>query len=246
MKQIFEFMKGFIPSPVIKLKRYILRMWWLMDSVKGKHKRKCPICNYSGFFTFCGSPPRPDGYCPSCGSRERHRLFWLWLSKNENAFQEPILHFAPESVLESKFRKKNLNYRTADLFNKADIKLNIEKIALDDCSVSTILCHQVLEHVDDMKAIPELYRVLMPGGRLITSVPIIDGWSKTYENPAINTPEMRELHYGQTDHLRYYGSDFSDRIKNFGFKEIEVVTAEGEDVVTFSLMRGEKIFICTK
>jgi SAM-dependent methyltransferase len=246
MKKIRMYVRILMPNTVIKFKRHVVRLWWLLDSMKGKYKRKCPICNYYGFFTFCGSPPRPDGYCPSCGSRERHRLFWIWLSNNPNTLQDPILHFAPESVLEGKFREKNLDYRTADLYNKSDIKLDIENIALDDCSIATIICHQVLEHVDDMRAIPELYRVLMHGGRLMTSVPIIEGWSKTYENPAVKTPEMRELHYGQTDHLRYYGSDFRDRLKRFGFVNIEEVTAEGEYVITYSLLRGEKIFICTK
>jgi SAM-dependent methyltransferase len=246
MKKILAFIKSLLPISLIKFKRYIVRMWWLIDSVKAKNKRKCPICNYYGFFAFCGSPPRPDGYCPSCGSRERHRLFWLWLSSNMDLLRGPILHFAPESVLEGKFREMHVDYRTADLYNKADMKLNIEKIALDDCSLSTIICHQVLEHVDDMKAIPELYRVLKPQGTLMVSVPIIDGWSKTYENPAVKTPEMRELHYGQTDHLRYYGRDFSDRLMKCGFKQIQEVTAEGEDVITYSLLRGEKIFICIK
>jgi SAM-dependent methyltransferase len=246
MRKINIFLKTLLPTPIIKIKRYIIRIWWLLDSVKGKHKRKCPICNYSGFFTFCGSPPRPDGYCPSCGSRERHRLFWLWLCTNKNKIQEPIIHFAPESILEIKFRQLFSDYKTADLYNMADLRLNIEKLTLNDASIATIICHQVLEHVDDMKAISELFRVLKPGGRLITSVPIIEGWSKTYDNPAVVTPEMRELHYGQTDHLRYYGKDFRDRLMHFGFKELEELTAEGENVITYSLMRGEKIFICTK
>ena len=246
MANISKHIKSILPAQLIQFKRYIVRTWWLLDSVKGKQKRKCPICNYSGLFNFCGSPPRPDGYCPSCGSRERHRLFWIWFSKNKKTIDEPILHFAPESVLEGEFRKIATDYRTADFFNKADIKLNIEKISLDDNSVSTVICHQVLEHVNDIAAIAELFRILKSGGKLITSVPIVEGWDNTYENPAVNSPEMRALHYGQSDHLRYYGKDFRDRLRAVGFREIEEVTAEGEDVITYALLRGEKIFICSK
>jgi hypothetical protein len=52
-------------------------------------------------------------------------------------------------------------------------------------------------------------------------------------------------HYGQSDHVRYYGADVRDRIRAAGFKLSEF-TAEGEDVLTYGLQRGEKVFVATK
>jgi hypothetical protein len=56
------------------------------------------------------------------------------------------------------------------------------------------------------------------------------------------TPEERKHHYGQSDHIRYYGADVRDRIRAAGFA-LEEFTAEGEDVLTYALQRGEKVFI---
>jgi len=103
----------------------------------------------------------------------------------------------------------------------------------------------VLEHVDDAKALSEIYRVLKPGGVALIMLPVIEGWSTTYENPRVTTPEERKRHYGQSDHVRYYGADIRERIKRAGFA-LDEFTAEGEDVLTYALQRGEKVFIATK
>lgn len=203
------------------------------------------MCNYKGNFIPWGKPIRIDAKCPNCGASERHRLFWMWSDKNLSNISEPILHFAAEKVLEQKFRELSLDYQTADLFNAADLKINIESIDLPDESVGTIICNHVLEHVDDKSALAELFRVLKSGGSLILSVPMVEGWDETYENPEIIDPDERELHFGQFDHVRYYGRDFRQRLSVAGFN-VEEVTAEGADVVKYSLLRGEKIFVCRK
>jgi hypothetical protein len=76
-------------------------------------------------------------------------------------------------------------------------------------------------------------------------LPVIEGWSRTYENAAAVTPADRMRHYGQSDHVRYYGADVRDRIRSAGFR-LDEFTAEGEDVLTYGLARGEKVFIATK
>ena len=76
-------------------------------------------------------------------------------------------------------------------------------------------------------------------------VPICEGWEKTYENIAIKDPAQRELHFGQHDHVRYYGRDFIERMTNAGF-EVTFYTAKPEDCIKYSLIRGEKIFVGKK
>jgi len=173
--------------------------------------------------------------------------FLVWYAENSGSLKEPVLHFAAEKILETRFRSLYTGggSKTADLFQSADLKLNIEKIDLPDQSQGTVICNHVLEHVDDKKALQELFRVLDSDGVLILSVPIIEGWETTYENSEISLPENRELYFGQNDHVRFYGRDFRDRLSEAGFDFLEV-TAEGDDVIKYGLWRGEKFFICKK
>lgn len=244
--RIRSLIKTLIPERIRNLRRSYLRLRSLYDRTRPMARRHCPICNYQGYFEDFGYPPRLDAVCPGCGSGERHRLFWLWFAGDKTKLAQPILHFAAEPVFENAFRHLYEHYKTADLVNKADLRLNIENIALDSASVKTVICNHVLEHVDDSKALAEISRILTDDGVLLCSVPIVDGWEKTYENASVMTDAERELHFGQHDHVRYYGRDFRDRLRSAGFNRIQEYTAEGEAVVKHSLLRGDKIFICSR
>jgi SAM-dependent methyltransferase len=170
------------------------------------------------------------------------------LADQENDFftNKEILHFAPEPVLSKIIRNRAKKYLTADINpGKADMTLNIENIDQPDGSWDVIVCCHVLEHVNDQKSLTELHRILRPKSLLIVMVPIIEGWNKTYENPLITTDNDRHLHFGQFDHVRYYGNDFRDRLKQFGFV-VREYSANGEKTVKYGLLRGEKVFLCTR
>lgn len=126
------------------------------------------------------------------------------------------------------------------------MKLDLEEIDLPDESINIIIANHVLEHVDDKKAGSELYRILAPKGILICMVPIVEGWSESYENPEIKSASDRWLHFGQYDHVRFYGSDFRERILATGIESLTKLTAEGQDVMIYGLIRGEKVFIFSK
>jgi SAM-dependent methyltransferase len=209
--------------------------------------RTCSVCGYRGRFQTAGRPRRIDARCPKCGSAERYRLFALWLDRHGRALSTArVLHFAPEKGLAKLLKARVGSYQSADITpGKAEIVRNIEAIEEPDASFDCVVCSHVLEHVDDKKALKEVYRVLKPGGVALIMLPVIEGWSTTYENKAVVTPEDRMRHYGQSDHVRYYGSDVRDRIRAAGFK-LDEFTAEGEDVLTYGLARGEKVFVATK
>ncbi len=214
----------------------------------GVTPRTCPICGYHGLFPAFGQPPRFDARCGSCGSLERHRLIWLMVLR-EDFFEDDhaVLHFAPEQQLSGRIRVRVDRYETADL-READIlthRVNIEDTGLPDCSYDRIVCNHVLEHVDDTKALAELFRMLRPGGKALLSTPVIEGWAKTYEPEGIDSREARKLHFGQADHVRFYGRDIRDRIRAAGFQLREVV-AEGQDVIDYGLWRGEAVFVATR
>ncbi len=66
---------------------------------------------------------------------------------------------------------------------------------------------------------------------------------------ANNTPELREKHYGQFDHLRLYGADFKQRIFESGFElsgEDFIKNLGLETIERYALVRNEKIYECRK
>jgi SAM-dependent methyltransferase len=209
-------------------------------------RRECPNCGYEGTFVHFGDPPRWDARCPSCGSLERHRLLALLLRRRPDLLKaKAVLHFAPESCISGVLQKGGGRYVTADISGQADLTLNIEMIDLPDASFDVVFCSHVLEHVNDLKALRELRRILTQGGTLFAMVPIVEGWQETFEDESVTSEADRDLHFGQWDHVRYYGSDFRMRLKDAGFVA-EDYTAFGHDVARYGLERGEKVFICRK
>jgi hypothetical protein len=107
----------------------------------------------------------------------------------------------------------------------------------------------VLEHVhDDRKAMREFVRVLKNDGWAIINVPIIA--EETFEDPSIVDPQERLQAFGQEDHVRRYGPDYVDRLRDAGF-EVAVTTVgdltQEDEVIQMGLTRASgEIFFCTK
>lgn len=210
----------------------------------GATERACPICGYKGMF----SPVRhkPEIWCPSCDSRPRHRLLKLWMDRAmELAPQARVVHFAAEPWVRAELEGRGATYQTADINDLFELQLDITAIDLPDASVDMVMANHVLEHVDDAKAFKELHRILTPGGQAVITVPMIEGFDQTYEDPAHNTPEQRKLYYGDPTHLRWYGRDVRDRFAAPGFQVTEFTAIE-PDATHYALHRGEKVFIGRK
>ena len=108
---------------------------------------------------------------------------------------------------------------TANLYGKANLKLDIQKTGLPDESYDVIVCNHVLEHVDDFrKALKEMYRILRPGGSFICSFPMDPKVELLDEDPSVQTEEERLRRFGQNDHLRVFGMK-ADRFLT-AFKEV--------------------------
>jgi ubiquinone/menaquinone biosynthesis C-methylase UbiE len=94
---------------------------------------------------------------------------------------------------------------------------------LPDGAFDAVVCSHVLEHVpDDARAIAELRRITAPGGWCLVMVPLDLGRKRTYEDPAITTPEARQAAFWQFDHMRLYAPDLEERLRAGGF-DVEVV-----------------------
>ncbi|MDL1913181.1 MAG: methyltransferase domain-containing protein [Bergeyella sp.] len=222
MKKIFGFLLNKVPRPLLirlsvgirPFMRWIYKGDRFTDPIDGKSYRK--------FLPYGYGKPRENVLSPGTLSLERHRQMWLYL-KNETSFFEKnykVLHIAPEQEFLRRFKKmKNLNYISVDLFSPTvDIRADILDLPFVENSFDIIICNHVLEHIpDDIKAMSELYRVLKKNGFGIIQVPIKSSLEKTYEDFSMTEPKERQKHFGQYDHVRWYGMDFFDRLKSVGF-----------------------------
>lgn len=165
---------------------------------------------------------------PLNGANARQRLVWLYLKNELDIFKKKykLLHIAPELCYFEKLSKfENINYFPGDKMvngysnQKGVLDLDITQIDFKSNFFDIIICNHVLEHIDDDKtAISEMYRVLNKGGKAIITVPINEKINKTYENKLVKTASERIKHFGQWDHVRWYGLDIKERISKAGFK----------------------------
>lgn len=217
--------------------------------------RYCPVCSKSSRrFRSFGAPPRQDAQCPRCGSLERHRLLWLYLTTQTDLFSgatRRMLHVAPELCFESRLRRHlGRGYLSGDLHSSvAMVRMDITSIEYPDQSFDVIYCSHVLEHVDeDRKAMGEFYRVLKDTGWAILVVPI--SAEATYEDPSLTSPEERMEAFGQADHVRRYGPDYVDRLRQAGFcvRILGVGDLVDKDrAIEMGLTAASgQIFLCTK
>ena len=118
------------------------------------------------------------------------------------------------------FNNHHISYTFADLYDSnAHIREDLTNLSFADNSVDLLICHHVLEHViNDQKALEEIRRVLTPDGYAVLSVPMELSFKKTFSLKAIKTPTLRKKYYGQTDHLRLYGTDFLKQLQSTGFR----------------------------
>ncbi|GIX13691.1 MAG: type 11 methyltransferase [Paracoccaceae bacterium] len=219
-----------------------LRAW--LDLVQAGPEHLCPVCGWHG--RFAPVREKPGLSCPACDSRPRHRLMKLWMDRHLRLPRTArVLHFAAEAAIGALIRPRVAEYRTADIAPGADLRLDLTALDLPDGRVDLLIANHVLEHVaDDRRALAEIARVLAPGGRAVLSVPMVDSWPRTHEDPALG-PEERRLYYTDRLHLRLYGRDFPDRIAAAGLRVEEFVACE-PDVSRHGLKRGERIFIGLK
>jgi ubiquinone/menaquinone biosynthesis C-methylase UbiE len=180
---------------------------------------------------------------------------WLYLKNDSNFFNAEkldILHIAPEQCFHGKFKaQKNLNYLTGDLESPiADLHFDLHDIPLEDNRFDVVFCNHVMEHVNDpIQCMKELFRVMKPGGWAIMQVPQDMSREITYEDPTIVTPEDREKHFWQKDHVRLFGRDYPQWLEKAGFT-IEIYDVQKnydkQTIDRFRLMKDELLYIARK
>lgn len=214
----------------------------------------CPICD-GRFSSFLRRHTTPNARCPGCGSLIRHRLLWLYLSRETHIGDRPIrlLHLAPERGIERRLRQLPLvDYVSADIDAQlAAERVDVVRMPYPDASFDLVLCSHVLEHVpDDRTAIAQIYRVLRPGGTAIIVVPI-----KIDRTEEFLDPRPKPAHpdgyrrVGPHGHVRLIGADYVDRLRDGGF-DVETIdyasSFSEDDRVRFGLIPGQPFFVGTR
>ena len=277
MKKLFKLILNTIPRPLLIRLSYVARPI-IAFSLRGTHFTD-PIDgkSFKSMLPYGYETQRNNVLSPSTLSLERHRLLWLYLNEETDFFKSElvsdssftntkriklrdaetnsalkVLHFAPEQAFYKLFRnQKNLDYTTTDLFSPlADVKADICNLPFEDNQYDVILCNHVLEHIpDDTKAMQELYRVLKPGGMAILQIPQDLSRATTFADDSITDQKERAKIFGQYDHVRIYGRDYFDKLRNIGFKVIEedyTNKIAPELVEKYCLAKGEIIPVCFK
>lgn len=162
---------------------------------------------------------RQDVLCPVCKSLPRHRIMVLWCEKKREWLRRAkILFFAPNKSESMWLKRNKVSCVTADLYGKADLKLDIQKTGLPDESYDAIICNHVLEHLDDFKmALKEMLRVLRPGGSFICSFPMSPDVEFLDEDLSVQSDEERIRRFGQNDHKRIFGLKADRFLTEAGF-----------------------------
>lgn len=216
----------------------------------------CNVCDHSftNFLTFLG---RINAQCPNCGSLERTRLIYRFITDLKLITPDTkLLHIAPDACFYHKFDKLlGGNYHPGDKFEpgysypKRTRPMDVTCLDFPDESFDGVICIHVLEHVpDDTKGISEMYRVLKKGGFAILQVPFDRNRNTTYEDASITDPAERKKHFGQTDHVRVYGTDYIERFLKPGFrlehKDYEATIPEADKVKY--VFKQQNIFLLRK
>jgi SAM-dependent methyltransferase len=256
MKKLYKFLINTLPRPLLIRLSYpfkkVAPLLYKGDNVA------CPVCerSFSKFLSYGSEVTyRENVLCPYDLTLERHRLMWLYLKNESNFFTAVklnVLHIAPEQCFHKTFKlQANLEYLTGDLLSPiADMHFDLHSIPLEDNRFDVVFCNHVLEHVDDaLQCMRELHRVLKTGGWGIMQVPQDMTREVTYEDPSIVTPEEREKHYWQYDHVRLFGRDYPEWLRKAGFQIKEYIPAEhfsDQQIDRYRLMRKEILYIVSK
>jgi SAM-dependent methyltransferase len=205
--------------------------------------RYCPTCHRNVEAFRPGPSGRPDATCPRCGALERHRFLTLLLDGLAPllAVSDVTIDIAPSKQMTPQLKRLaprgyfSVDFDPAADGRPVDIRASLTQMPLPDSSADFLVCYHVLEHVpDDRAAMREIARVLKPGGIGLVQVPYRPS-RVTDEDPSAPVEE-RLKRFGQADHVRYYGHDFNDRLRESGldvvrFTPLDVVGQRGVDLM---------------
>lgn len=250
------------------------RLYRRLDAWRYRGERfHCPVCGgrFSTFKPFGADVAvardlrmvslghRDASMCPGCASKERDRAIALYLTERSGWFRQrprAMLHIAPEEGLGRFLRMlPNVSYLSGDLCPndspaRAMRRIDVTQMPFEAGTFDLFICSHVMEHVpDDRQAMREALRVLKEGGVAFLQVPYSPALKETREDATVTEAANRLRLYGQEDHVRLYGTDYAERLREAGFMVavLGMVELYGEEMVRKnSLTPEESLFVCSK
>ncbi len=263
--------KKYIPYSLGKKLR---GLWQISQSVfYYGHRYSCPFCKSNlrmllpggsdlpviKEMNIIGGGRRKNCICPRCYSTDRDRLIYLYLVNFTKIFTDTnkMLHVAPSGSLKALLQniptldyREGIKYHQGFYYSKDISIIDIRQLDFEDNSYDIIFCNHVLEHIpEDHQAMKELYRVIKPNGWAILQVPISTVLESTYEDPNIITEKDREKHFGQFDHVRIYGKDYTERLKAAGFEVEEILPSRDwkiDGLEKYAINKDEVLYVVHK
>jgi SAM-dependent methyltransferase len=150
--------------------------------------------------------------------------------------------------------ESNIDYYPADilpyLYMKGTKYLDLLSPDIPDNTFDVIICNHVFAYIEDDKAaMRNVYKMLKPGGWGILQVALDQTKQVTHEDLTITDPKEREKIFGLNDHVRLYGLDYGDKLKEVGFEVlVDDYTAEfsDEEIFKYGFWKGDPFYVVMK
>ncbi|MDX6584552.1 MAG: hypothetical protein QOI10_3736 [Solirubrobacterales bacterium] len=176
---------------------------------------ECTVCGWQGA-GFRGGAHSESAFCPRCGSVARDR-FLVHCFNARVPYQRGLRVLETSPRMDQRYRKamsRWFDYQASDFDergHRANLRIDLQDIALEDGSLDVILTPHVLEHVPDTdRALDEVHRVLAPGGWMFLQVPILQARTAPPVEP--------EFHDDDTPVFWRFGFDLTERLRAHGFE----------------------------
>ena len=194
---------------------------------------ECPVCGakYRKFMPYGYVQSRPNALCPKCLSLERHRLLWLYLTRETDlltAFPR-TLHIAPEVCimrhLKPHFQPASGTIRHGRPRKPAGghpFRRAADPAGRRFGGRGDLQSHSWNTSPTTGRRCANCTAFSNPAAGASSSRPVDRDYERTYEDDSITDPDERTRIFGQYDHRRIYGADYADRLREAGFEAADI------------------------